>query len=188
MKDQLKIRVLALISIISMLLGALGVPTQRIMAAPQEAPLAAIDCQNGPFPNEIVEENCQPGSPPSEWEVSGAGDLSIQGFATDISVNKGGTISFKIDTPADAYHIDIYRLGYYGGDGARLVDTISPSASLPQNQPDCLFTAIDPNATDPNNPTSSDKWNLTDCGNWGVSASWAVPSTAVALNPSSAAA
>jgi hypothetical protein len=38
--------------------------------------------------NEIVTENCLPGNPASEWDVSGAGDASIQGFATDISVNQ----------------------------------------------------------------------------------------------------
>jgi hypothetical protein len=35
--------------------------------------------------NEIVAENCLEGNPASEWDVSGAGDASIQGFATDIS-------------------------------------------------------------------------------------------------------
>ena len=104
-----------------------------------------------------------PGSPPSEWDVSGAGDPSIQGFATEISVNKGETISFKISTPANAYTIDIYRMGYYNGNGAAKIATITPSATLPQNQPACLNNA----AT-----------GLIDCGNWAVSASWAVPSTA----------
>ncbi len=38
--------------------------------------------------NPIVAENCLPGNPPSQWDVSGAGDPSIQGFATQISVNR----------------------------------------------------------------------------------------------------
>ena len=79
----------------------------------------------GPFvqaqANPIVLENNQAGSPASEWDVSGAGDPSIQGFATDISVNKGDTVSFKVKTDSTNYRIDIYRLGYYGGAGARLV-------------------------------------------------------------------
>ena len=37
-----------------------------------------------------------------------------------MSVNVGQTINFKIKTPASSYHIDILRLGYYDGDGARL--------------------------------------------------------------------
>src|SRR4030095_11172033 len=37
----------------------------------------------------IVAENALTGNPASEWDVSGAGDPTIQGFATDISVNVG---------------------------------------------------------------------------------------------------
>src|SRR3712207_274859 len=39
--------------------------------------------------NAIVLENQKTGNPASEWDVAGAGNLSTQGFATDISVNKG---------------------------------------------------------------------------------------------------
>jgi len=115
--------------------------------------------------NAIERENCLPGTPDSQWDITGAGDPTIQGFATDISVNAGGTIVFKINTPATRYHFDIYRLGYYGGNGARLIaQNLTPSAKLPQTQPACLTDT----AT-----------NLLDCGNWAVSASWQVPSTAV---------
>src|ERR1043166_2986271 len=69
--------------------------------------------------NPIATENLKAGNPSSEWDISGAGDLSIQGFATDISVNKGGTVNFKIKTDATDYTIDIYRIGYYNGAGAR---------------------------------------------------------------------
>ncbi len=114
-------------------------------------------------PNPIVVENSLAGSPASEWGLEGSGDPSIQGFATEISVNRGQTVAFKIDTTATAYRIDIYRLGYYGGSGARKVATLNPSASLPQIQPACMVDL----AT-----------GLVDCGNWGVSASWTVPATA----------
>src|SRR5690606_25418524 len=92
----------------------------------------------GGGPNEIVAENQLPGTPRSVWDVEGAGDPSIQGFATEISVNRGETVRFKIDTPATDYRIDIYRLGWYGGNGARKVATIQPSVPLPQIQPSCL--------------------------------------------------
>src|SRR5206468_5703072 len=45
--------------------------------------------------NPIVVENQKSGTPQSTWDISGAGDLSIQGFATDISVNRGATVRFK---------------------------------------------------------------------------------------------
>src|SRR6185436_9220886 len=110
--------------------------------------------------NAIVTENALPGTPKSTWDVSGAGDLSIQGFATDISVNVGETVRFKIKTNANPYHIDIYRLGYYQGNGARLVGTGVITASLPQVQPSDLYDSVT---------------GLTDCGNWGESAHWDVP-------------
>ena len=65
----------------------------------------------GPFVqaqvNLIAQENNQAGSPASEWDVNGAGDESIQGFATDISVNTGQTVQFKIKTVSANYRIDI---------------------------------------------------------------------------------
>src|SRR5882762_9648654 len=113
--------------------------------------------------NAIEAENCLPGNPSSQWYVSGRGSKNIQGFTTDISVNAGQTVFFKISTTAIAYRIDIYRIGYYQGQGARLVTSIPSSAILPQIQPACL---------------TDSSTGLTDCGNWAVSASWAVPATA----------
>src|SRR5947199_2507303 len=52
--------------------------------------------------NPIEAENCLPGSPQSEWFVMGAGSSSVQGFATDISVNAGHAINFKVATNATA--------------------------------------------------------------------------------------
>src|SRR5207245_2904694 len=67
---------------------------------------------NPPKANQIVCENSKAGNPASDWTVSGAGDPTLQGFATDISVNQGQTIFFKIDTTASAYSIGIFRIGY----------------------------------------------------------------------------
>ena len=45
-----------------------------------------------------------------------------------MSVNVGETEKFKIKTPASKYHLNIIRLGYYGGDGARMIEAgIKPS-------------------------------------------------------------
>ena len=113
--------------------------------------------------NPIVCENMLAGAPASEWDVPVAGDPTIEGFATAISVNRGETVRFKIKTTSNNYRLDIYRLGYYNGMGARKVATVSPSVALPQTQPACLTT-----------PSTG----LVDCGNWAESASWPVPATA----------
>ena len=39
--------------------------------------------------NEIVCENARPGADPADWQINDAGDPSIQGFATQISVGPG---------------------------------------------------------------------------------------------------
>ncbi len=114
--------------------------------------------------NPIVAENCLTGTPQSVWDPGMFGDdPSIVGFADDISVDVGQTINFKVNTNAKAITMDIYRMGYYGGMGARKVTSITPSVTLPQKQPACT--------TDPTT-------NLVDCGNWAATASWQVPTTA----------
>ena len=110
--------------------------------------------------NPIACENQLPGTPQSVWDV-GSNDSYIQGFADPFSVNVGGSINFKIQTAASSYSIDIYRMGYYGGDGARLIQSIPATA---QNQPACNTNTVT---------------GLVDCGNWSVSATWNVPATAV---------
>lgn len=123
---------------------------------------AATNCNTASNP--VVCENALPGTDPSVWDINGSGDDTIQGFSTDISVNVGGTVGFKINTNAKAYTIDIYRTGYYQGLGARKIASVSPSVTLPQTQPVCKTDAT---------------VELYDCGNWAQSASWTVPSTAV---------
>src|SRR5581483_11892168 len=146
--------------VLALLASSLLLPLPSSPATAQADPCAP------PVTNPIVCENSLPGNPASEWDLPNrdAGDASIQGFATDISVNRGQTVRFKVKTDASAYRLDIYRLGYYAGLGARKVATVSPSVPLPQTQPACLTNVAS---------------GLIDCGNWAQSASWTVPPTAV---------
>ena len=114
--------------------------------------------------NAVVEENALPGNDSSEWDVNGCGDPSIQGFSTRMSVLPGETLELKVDTDSADYRVDIYRLGYYSGSGARKVGSVVPCVPLPQAQPPPLKHA----------PTG-----LVDCDNWAVSARWEVPVGAV---------
>lgn len=129
-----------------------------------------------PCPNissAIACENSKPGTPRSEWDTFA--DQSLQGFATSQSVKRTEVVEFKIKTDPDVafYDVVIYRLGYYKGMGARKITTIPRVPS--KRQPQCL-TIRSPSA-DPR----IDAKNFAafhDCGNWSVSASWAVPSDA----------
>ena len=112
----------------------------------------------------IIAENALTGTSPDIWDISGSGSANIQGYAAQFSVNHGERVDFKIDTDADDYRIDIYRMGYYRGQGARLVTSIHPNASLANDQPDAIVDF---------------ETGLVDAGNWRVSASWNVPQAAV---------
>ena len=98
--------------------------------------------------NEIEAENCCPAPTAGQWDVAGAGDPRIQGFATDISVPRAGGSAFKVDTTAASYRLDIYRIGYYGG-GARGRTIVTRSAV--RNEDAC-----------PRRETA-----LIDCSGWG---------------------
>ena len=137
---------------------SLGVVLLVVLPAPKAA---AAPC-DAPVVNEIACENTKTGNPSSEWQISGSGSSSIQGFATDISVNRGSTIGFKVKTASTSYRLDIYRMGYYSGTGARRSQRSTPRPST--TQPACQTQA---------------STGLIDCGNWTQTASWAVPSTAV---------
>src|SRR5947209_5406255 len=103
-----------------------------------------------PVVNPVACENTQAGTP--NWQVN-SDDPSITGFPADISSTPGGAVQFKVDTTASSYSILIFRLGYYGGAGARQVATLNVGTRT--NQPACHVDA----AT-----------SMTDCGNWAVTA------------------
>lgn len=116
-----------------------------------------------PQGNPIPAENEMDGAPSTEWDIAGYawntngyGDPTIQGFATPFSINTGETVSFKIDVPEGVlYNIRIYRIGYYGGDGARLIANLGN------------FTGVAQPA-----PLYQESTGMTSCTNWSVSATW----------------
>lgn len=116
----------------------------------------------GPGGNPVACENSKPGNDPAEWDVAGAGDPGVQGFATQMSVNIGEQVDFKVDSAGRPFTVTIYRTGWYGGLGARKITTVENVDA--QGQPECL---------------SDTSTGLYDCGTWGVSASWQVPTDAV---------
>jgi len=115
--------------------------------------------------NAIVLENQKQGTPQSVWQVDpGNNSTKLEGFTTAISTNTGGTVQFKIDnlTGSPNYQVQIYRLGYYGGDGARLITTLQHTTSVTQP-----------------NPITNAATGEIDAGNWSVTDSWTIPTGSV---------
>ncbi|MDP3494090.1 MAG: DUF4082 domain-containing protein, partial [Hyphomonadaceae bacterium] len=97
------------------------------------------------------------------WDA--ASSSAIEGFATDMSVNAGAQIDFKINLDGGAgadYKVEIFRLGYYGGAGAREVTEWTNTNGVDQALP--LF---------------DETLGMVDAGNWTVTDSWDVPADAV---------
>lgn len=80
----------------------------------------------------ITEENARPGS--NDWQLTrmrldGSGFRSplIEGYCSRQSVKAGETLDIFVSTkPASRFKIEIFRTGYYGGKGARLMTELGP--------------------------------------------------------------
>lgn len=70
--------------------------------------------------NPVQIENRKPGT--NAWILAKpARNHEIEGYASATSVNQGETIRFYVHSLTPAYRITIYRMGWYGGLGARQV-------------------------------------------------------------------
>jgi hypothetical protein len=101
-----------------------------------------VDCTSNP----IKVENCLTGT--RDWEITNntngnqaSGNHEIEGYAHKTSVNAGQRIRFHIrSNPMQIVDFQIYRLGYYGGMGARfitsshVVNVVAKPLPVPSNQ------------------------------------------------------
>ncbi len=56
----------------------------------------------------------------SSWQITNlATHREIEGYASESSINHGEAVNLFVNTAAPTYALDIYRLGWYGGSGAR---------------------------------------------------------------------
>jgi len=61
----------------------------------------------------------------------------IEGYCSHTSIRAGETLKVFVSTePAAQYRADIYRMGYYGGKGARLMITMGPLQGIAQPTPE----------------------------------------------------
>ncbi|MBR8833093.1 MAG: DUF4082 domain-containing protein [Stigonema ocellatum SAG 48.90 = DSM 106950] len=108
--------------------------------------------------NPIVLENQKAGT--RNWQITNQASTEIAGYAAATSVNKGGSLPIKVSLAKPGqFTIDVYRLGYYGGNGGRLI--LSTGSLTGITQPACKIT----------DPTTK----LVEC-NWSTSYTLAVGS------------
>ncbi|MBO3463431.1 DUF4082 domain-containing protein [Aetokthonos hydrillicola CCALA 1050] len=118
--------------------GALGsFPTNSFQNSNYFRDIVFVPSSTTTPTNPIVIENQKAGT--TNWKITNQASTEIAGYASATSVNKGGSIAFKVSlaTPG-SFTIDVYRLGYYGGSGGRLVTSIGTLSGI--TQPDCTIT------------------------------------------------
>ncbi len=87
--------------------------------------------------NPIYVENQKTGT--TAWKITNQASTQIAGYAGATSVNRGGSLPIKVSLAQPGqYTIDVYRLGYYGGTGARLL--FSSGSLNGVTQPECAIT------------------------------------------------
>jgi hypothetical protein len=87
-----------------------------------------------PSLNPTQMENQRPGT--SAWMLTKpALHREIEGYASAASVNQGQTIRLYVNTTASRYRLNVYRMGWYDGLGAREVLAASHYPGRRQPQP-----------------------------------------------------
>lgn len=93
-------------------------------------------------PSIIAEENAKPGA--TDWQLTrvrpdGDGFRTpwIEGYCSKQSVSAGETIDLMVSTdPPSPFTVELFRMGYYDGLGARLMTTIGPLPGSAQPVPE----------------------------------------------------
>src|SRR5215470_6699015 len=73
-------------------------------------------------PNAIQAENAHPGADPATWVQPAYPPTVVEGYASELSVLPGAQVQLHVSTvDGYRYRVEVYRLGWYGGQGARLL-------------------------------------------------------------------
>ncbi|MBO9127515.1 MULTISPECIES: N,N-dimethylformamidase beta subunit family domain-containing protein [unclassified Rhizobium] len=85
--------------------------------------------------NSIVVENLNAGT--TDWKITNlATNHEIEAYADATSVNAGDGLNLKVSlSAAGQYNLEVYRLGYYGGAGGRLMASALGLDGLTQASP-----------------------------------------------------
>ncbi len=84
--------------------------------------------------NPITDENALVGQA-TGWADWDATNRLVEAYASEVSLVPGATLHLHVSTkPSASYRVEIFRIGWYGGDGARLMGCI-PSCQSPNPTP-----------------------------------------------------
>ena len=152
---------------VSLTILAAGFATALVLAiGPSRAHSSPLDPCELPVTNVVACENTLPGSPRSEWDITGAGRRQHPGLRDRHQRRTRADGRLQGQDGRDRLpHRHLPARATTAAHGARKIATVTP---------------IGVAAADPAGLSDADAaTGLVDCGNWAVSASWAVPADAV---------
>jgi hypothetical protein len=156
----------------SVALVAAAVISAEVFAVPSSARTISVSARAAPsgtrlgrdgvVSESIVSENQRLGT--EAWRIrSQPASGVIEGFAGLNYAMVGQNVPLYVATSSASFRFAVFRMGYYGGAGARAEAASGVIAA--HAQPPCEFTA---------------GLNMTSCDNWHVAASWRITSRDVA--------
>ena len=107
----------------TLLLAVAGLIAMGALMFGSGAAQAAVTCPNT---NPVVNENNCMGAGSTGWQITSGDSNGVVGFAVQPSYNIGSPVQLKIASSNAAgvnVNLTVYRMGYYGGKGGRLVYT-----------------------------------------------------------------
>ena len=89
--------------------------------------------------NPVAAENRRPGT--ADWQLTRpATAREIEGYASATSVDRGGGIELYVNTRSPSFALEVFRIGWYQGLGARRVfgpaDVAGTEQVIPAMEPD----------------------------------------------------
>jgi N,N-dimethylformamidase beta subunit-like protein len=119
--------------------GALAGSLAAVLGSAEQGGAAAPDAERAS--GLIERENRRPGA--KDWQLtrvrldrSGCRSPWIEGYCSHQSIAAGQTLEIMVSTnPARSFVIDVYRMGYYGGAGARHMTRLGPFTGRVQPDP-----------------------------------------------------
>ena len=118
---------------------------------------AALILASNSTQNPIPSENALSGADPATWLPPAYPPTSVEGYTSETSVLPGEQVHFHVSTSDGyRYRVEVYRLGWYGGAGARLL------TCLPGCGSDKAGTRLGSGTEDPVTGVVRAGWPVTD--------------------------
>ena len=105
----------------------------------------------------VIQENGKPGT--TAWEIHGS-HAGISGFASQVYAQPGQRVTLYVSTTGSSFRAEAFRMGYYHGQGARLIWT-SPNEPG-KHQPACPVSG------------AKSRINMVACDNWSPSLTFGI--------------